>query len=256
MSLSDVQELSEENAHQRRRIGRFYVVMSALLLLFTLAGFSRTLYLRRAFGLPELPAHLYSHGGALTAWFVLALLQACLIRLGHPNVHRAVGIVGIFLAIAVVVTGVSTLVLFSIRNEFPELEPALVSGNLSSLIAFSVCATSGVFLRRKPDAHKRLMLLASIAIVAPALDRLARLPALRDHLVPIFGGFSVPFYLVFAAVGLLFLLVVFLVFDIVTRGRIHRATRWGMAWIVLAGQILGAAIGRGGLWTRFVALFA
>jgi hypothetical protein len=29
-----------------------------------------------------------------------------------------------------------------------------------------------------------------------------------------------------------------------------------MAWIVLVGQILGAGIGRSGLWARFVALFA
>jgi hypothetical protein len=65
-----------------------------------------------------------------------------------------------------------------------------------------------------------------------------------------------PFYLIFAAVGLLFLLVAFLVFDIVSRGRIHRATLWGMAWIVLAAQILGAGIGRSGLWPRFVAFFA
>jgi hypothetical protein len=100
------------------------------------------------------------------------------------------------------------------------------------------------------------MLLASIAIAPPALDRLARLPALRDHLIPIFGGFSMPFYLVFAAVGLVLLLVAFLVFDIVSRRRIHRATIWGMAWIVLVGQILGAGIGRSGLWARFVALFA
>jgi hypothetical protein len=230
--------------------------MSALLLLFILAGFSRTLYLRAAFDLPELPAHLYLHGGVLTAWFAVAFLQACLIKFGRLHIHRAIGTVGIFLAIAVVVTGVATLVLFSIRNEFPELEPALVSGNLSSLIAFSVCITSGVLLRRKPDAHKRLMLLASIAIVAPALDRFARLPALRDHLIPIFGAFPMPFYLVFAAVGLLFLLVVVLVFDFVTRGRIHRATLWGIAWIVLVGQFLGAAIGRGDLWTKFVSLFA
>jgi hypothetical protein len=100
------------------------------------------------------------------------------------------------------------------------------------------------------------MLLASIAIVAPALDRFARLPALRDHLSPLFGVFPAPFYLVFAAVGLLLLLVVVLIFDIVTRGRIHRATLWGIVWIVLVGQFLGAAIGRGSLWTRFVALFA
>jgi hypothetical protein len=100
------------------------------------------------------------------------------------------------------------------------------------------------------------MLLASIAIIAPALDRLARLPGLRDLLIPVFGGFPMPFYLIFAAVGLLFLLVAFLVFDIVSRGRIHRATLWGMAWIVLAAQILGAGIGRSGLWPRFVAFFA
>jgi hypothetical protein len=196
------------------------------------------------------------HGWVLTSWFALAFFQACLIRLGYPHIHRAIGVAGVFLAIAVVVTGMATLVLFSNRNEFPELEPALVAGNLAALISFSICIGSGVFLRRNPEAHKRLMLLASIAIAPPALDRLARLPALRDHLIPIFGGFSMPFYLVFAAVGLVLLLVAFLVFDIVSRRRIHRATIWGMAWIVLVGQILGAGIGRSGLWARFVALFA
>lgn len=47
---------------------------------------------------------------------------------------------------------------------------------------------TGLLLRRRPAAHKRLMLLATIAILGPALARLARLPY--------FGGEGGPFVLI------------------------------------------------------------
>jgi hypothetical protein len=43
--LSDVLKPSAANAHRTTRTGRFYVIMFAALLLLTVAGFSRTLFL-------------------------------------------------------------------------------------------------------------------------------------------------------------------------------------------------------------------
>jgi hypothetical protein len=254
LAMSDIPANAVKEPRRAVR-SRFFTGMCALLFGITLVGFSRTLYLRNAFGLSALPTHLYAHGAVLTGWFALALVQAYFIMTARTHIHRALGVAGVLLAIAVVVVSIVTLVQFSLANEFPDLTPILVSGNLSSLIAFSACFTSGVLLRHRPEAHKRLVLLASIAIVAPALDRLARLPMMREFFVPLLGGFPVPYYLVFAAVALVALLGAVLVFDIVSQRRVHPATLWGVACIVLIGQIFGAAIGRGGPWARFVALF-
>ena len=83
----------------------------------------------------------------------------------------------------------------------------VVWGNLSSAVSFAVLAWTGLLLRRRPAAHKRLMLLATIAILGPALARLARLPY--------FGGEGGPFVLIvtFALLG------VVIVHDVATMRR-------------------------------------
>lgn len=62
---------AERHAATRGRArSRFYAGMSGMLLLIVLAGFSRTLYLRAFFDVPEIPAYVALHGIVLTAWFV------------------------------------------------------------------------------------------------------------------------------------------------------------------------------------------
>lgn len=73
---------------ERRRIG-YFTVMSGALLVFVLAGFSQTFYLRPLGELPPLSGPLHVHGAVLTVWFVLLFVQALLVR--SKNVRVPLG---------------------------------------------------------------------------------------------------------------------------------------------------------------------
>ncbi|WP_291788042.1 hypothetical protein, partial [Cecembia sp.] len=94
---------------------RFYLIITILLLLFVLIGFSRTFYLRPFFEQPErwqldqLPLVYVIHGIVLTAWFMLLVLQSALINLRKVSIHRKLGFAMAFLAVLVVFTGVQVV---------------------------------------------------------------------------------------------------------------------------------------------------
>ena len=81
---------------------------------------------------------------------------------------------------------------------------------------------SAILLRGYPQVHKRLMLLASVAIVGPALARISRWP--------LFGGEDGPF----VPGVLLALLVAVIVHDLVAMRRVHKGTIYGGGAIVIA----------------------
>ncbi len=215
----------------------FYFWVSAALFLLIVAGFSQTYYLRSVIGtahLPpgvqQLPGHLHWHGVILSAWFVLALVQPTLIASRRPQLHRVLGWFGIGVAAALV--GVTLLVLARAVPEPatgvpPEFLPLVIVGDLAVLIAFTILVGAAVLLRRNREAHLRLMLLASIAIVGPAVSRLpGAIPILPVLLLALQVG--VP-------VGLM-------VHDRMRLGRVHGATIFGAALIV-AAMVGGVAVG-------------
>ena len=174
------------------------MVISAVLLLIVLGGFTPTLDLRPVFKPPALPAYLFLHGIVLTSWFAWLFMQSLLIRSGKTALHRRLGVLGAVLAAAVPFAGLmatagvtnrvaaagidldadaSVLVGLGLSGLTVREFLAFVAwANLSSAISFAVLAWTGILLRRRPAAHKRLMLLATVAILGPALARLSRLP--------------------------------------------------------------------------------
>ena len=199
---------------------RFYLFMSALYFAVVLIGFSRSFYLKSYFDFPTLPVHLYLHGFALTLWFALALLQPWLIRNRQAGLHRRLGVIGATLAISVVLTGLWTVAL----RDAPEIDqyPTRAAGNLASLLMFSSCVSFGLFFRKNPETHKRLMLLGSIPILAPALDRLARIPVMNEFWGKILYWFPAPPEVAFAMLSFLFLLLVVVANDLISQRRIHK----------------------------------
>jgi hypothetical protein len=228
----------------------FFVVMTALLSLAVLVGFARTLYLRPLFGLPDMPGYLYVHGAVLTSWFALLAVQVSLVRRGSTATHRRVGPYGAVLAVAVIGTGCFTLAL----GDAPFVDESLSRsfGNLLSLVGFAFCVSVGVVLRNRPEAHKRLMLLGSILITAPALDRAGQLPVLQrviDPLLPNGLGSTGP---VFAGIVTVALMLAVVGYDLVTRRRPHMATLVGLVGIWGLGSAISAALIRSGVWRAFV----
>ena len=230
--------------------GRFFPAMSLLLLLFVFWGFAPTLYLKAFFEVPELPGHLYVHGFVLTAWFLLFFSQTWLIQTKRVQIHRRLGIGGAVLAVAVVAVSVWTLV----RRDLPTMDelPHRAAPNLVLLVVFSLCIGSAVLLRRKPAAHKRLMLIGSIVLTAPALDRMARPQPIHEILETVLPNVIMPPEVLFGLLVLLSLFLTIVVHDLATRGRPHLATISGVLSLFVAAPAIVAALTMSGIWSAFV----
>jgi hypothetical protein len=199
---------------------KFFRYTQALLLLIVISGFARTFYLRTYLGLPPMPWHFYVHGSILTAWMVLAFVQTLLIASRRTSLHRRLGVAGSVLAVAVLV--VTLAVLADREVPFIDEAPGRAFGQLNSVVVFSLCVASGIGLRRRPAAHKRLMLLASIPLAAPALARIPQTPPLSGLFTAIFGDARPA--IVFAAPITLLLVASIVVHDLASTRRLHGAT--------------------------------
>jgi hypothetical protein len=107
----------------------------------------------------------------------------------------------------------------------------------ADMVVFSILVGAGVWFRNRGDIHKRLMLMSTISILTPAI---ARLPGVLA------GG-----PLAFFALTDLFV-VPCLVYDRVTRGRVHPAFWWG-GGALLASQAGRLALSGTSAWLAFAA---
>jgi hypothetical protein len=94
--------------------------------------------------------------------------------------------------------------------------------------------------RRRPDAHKRLILIATMALVGAAFGRF---PWPRFGLPPAAGPVT----------GLGIGLLILIVYEIISIRRIHRSTMWA-APLVFASVALAVPIGMTPAWHAFAAL--
>ena len=92
--------------------------------------------------------------------------------------------------------------------------------NTTSIVAFAILLAAAIVLRRRPDTHKRLMLLASISIIQPAFGRIFRWPVFE---APGLEGVMLSVFAPFALVGAL------IVYDLLSRKSLHPATVTGAA---------------------------
>lgn len=234
-----------------RRQG-FFAVVVAVLSLAVLVGFSRTFYLRPLLGLPEMPAYLYVHGAILTSWFALLAVQVLLVRRGSIALHRRVGPYGAIIAVAAI--GISCFTLALRDAPFVDESLSRSFGNLLSLVGFAFCVSVGLIMRNRPEAHKRLMLLGSILITAPALDRAGRLPVLERLLDPLLSDALGSTGVAFSTIVTLTLMLAVVGYDVVTRRRPHAATLLGLLGIWGVGSAVAAALIGSGAWSAFVRL--
>jgi hypothetical protein len=210
--------------------------MHAVLLLAVLIGFAHTFYLRPLFSSRLLPSILYVHGAVLTVWFLLTVLQGWLVLTQRVALHRRTGYaVAIYAALVVVMGLAADLRMVTEITSPKDPENILFWGNLFSLVLFATYVSLAVIFRKHPEVHMRVVLLASISIVGPALARFA------DFLP---GGFAArPVY---AVAGLLGLFGSLIAFDLTVRRRPHPAS-WIGAIAFVASLVVAAYLALSGI---------
>ena len=183
-------------------------------------GFARTFYLRGYLPLPigagPLSPLLVVHGLLNTSWFALFAVQTLLVARGRTDIHRRLGALGAILAVAVFVTGTITTI-NAVRHGVvsPEFDPRVyfVGATLPSFVLFAVLVAAAVAFRRRPETHKRLMLLATIKLMSAGLDRVFSFNLAGP--VPAFLGHTQLATDIFVIAAVLY--------DLRTRGRVHPA---------------------------------
>jgi hypothetical protein len=165
----------------------FFLYMSLGFLAVALIGFSTTFFLPLARGTFVAPPIVYAHGLLLFVWLIFFIAQAALIRVRTVSLHRRLGWLGALLGIAIVISGVA--VSFHVtRRDLAAGRGDVVLGEfvglLITFLIFGALIAAAIVLRRDSESHKRLLLLVTIWVLAPAWLRFRHFfPAVENPLV-------------------------------------------------------------------------
>jgi uncharacterized membrane protein YozB (DUF420 family) len=166
--------MSIPKSRARQRDGALFALLAVATAAIAFTGFARTYYLGRWFDAPPLSTLVQWHGLLFTAWIAAFAFQVGSIRMRRLKLHRTTGIAGAVLAVLMVVIGSVTAVVSARNGHSPSAAiPALsfLAIPLFNIATFAILIGYALWLRREGPAHKRLMALATIAIMAPAFAR-------------------------------------------------------------------------------------
>jgi hypothetical protein len=174
-----VQTAERNDVRVQLRRSRFFLWASIALGIAVLWGFGPTYFLRSFITTRDITPFIHVHALLFISWVMLMIVQAVLVAAHRTRIHRQIGKLGTLLAAAVVLIGVLVPILATpARVQAWEALPdpvarfAFVAGNASGPILFGLFVTAGFLWRRRAETHKRLMLLASIAIINAAVARI------------------------------------------------------------------------------------
>ena len=229
--------MSGREGELRRGVGRrFYVAMAVAACAIVFAGFARTYYLKGLFGTPELPPLRHIHGLVMTAWFVLFAVQTWLVSTRKVAVHRRLGVAGALLAGIAVVVGFMVAIDAARRGATPGPPPLVfLIVPMADMVIFACLVGTALWFRRRPEIHRRLMLLSTLSILPAAIGRIPFLLAAGP-----LAFFGIPDLIILACVA----------YDTRKNGRLHPAFLWGGLVVILSHPIRMMVAGTA-LWMRF-----
>jgi FtsH-binding integral membrane protein len=203
----------------------FFTGMALATTLAVFVGFSPSYFLRSAALAPLTPLYQV-HGLLFTTWMLLIIVQTSLVAGRRTDIHRRVGVAGAVLAAAVFLMGVMVSIETLRRNGGPAgIDPrTFFAIPLGDMIVFGVLVTAGIVFRQHADTHKRLLLLATISVVTAGVARFFVTIGMPGPL-GLFLGTDV-------------FVLVLVVYDFALRGRLHPATLWGGALVVVFKPML------------------
>ena len=238
----------------RARRAGFYVWMAAVCAVVAFGAFLPTYWLQLAGGTFVGGPLVHLHAAVFTAWTLLFLSQTWLAANGGLRHHRDWGLVGVSLATALVLIGSATAIQSGSGRAaiYGDAALAFMIVPLTAIALFAGFFTAAVANLRRPEVHKRLMLLATISLLNAAVARIFFVlktgggAGLRPGLGP-----PTPMTATIAPALLMDLLVLAaILYDWRARGRPHPAYLAGAA-IFLAVQLLRIPLSQTTQWLAF-----
>jgi hypothetical protein len=208
--------------HARRTpLPGFHMGLAVLMSAIVLLGFW-PFYAALFTGGSGAPAIIYAHAAIFTGWLALLLAQTWLVQRRNVGMHQRVGRFGMMYGIALLLFG--TVIAFvvpamNVTNGTMTLDEAagFLVLPIGDMLLFGGFFAAGMIRRREREAHRRLMVLAAVALIFPGAARFA-LPA---GPIAILGVWLLP-------------LMAAMLHDVYVQRRVHRLY-WIGAGILVAG---------------------
>lgn len=152
---------------------RFPLIAAVALAALIVAGFAKTWYFRLLFDLPPLRLAAHLHGLVATLWLALHIVQARLVAAHRVDLHKRLGIfaacVGFVLAVQSLHLGIGNV---AAGHAPPGRNPLqFLSVPIGTTAMFVLFLAGALALRRRREWHKRLMFLATLGLIVPAMGR-------------------------------------------------------------------------------------
>jgi len=204
--------------------GYFYFGMSLLIAVVVVYGFSHTVERKLFHPVVARPFLLYIHVAIFSGWVIYFILQSALIRKRNVRLHRRLGWFGAGLGAAIPGLGIATAITmarFRVSNfHVTHVESDLIA-QFFDMIAFTIPFALAIHWRKKPEFHRRLILIASCALTSAAFGRFP------THFLPA----------LFAYLGVDALILLGVARDVLLNRRVHPVYVYGFPSLVL-GQTL------------------
>jgi hypothetical protein len=166
--------MTTSGPHRRR----LYIGLSVLMGIIAVAGFWPTYFGPLLAGTFVQPVLIHFHALVFVGWLVLFLTQALLAATGRLSWHLRLGRIGIAYGILLIIVGLFTGISRSAERLVAGGDAAgLLFAAVSDMVVFAGFFGAAIAFRRKPQIHKRLMMVAATMLLVAATGRMSFLPA-------------------------------------------------------------------------------
>ncbi len=239
---------------QRATVSKFYVTMAGVFVAIAFGGFFETYWLQISRGTFTGSPLLHLHGLLFSLWTLFFLSQALLVANRRLRTHRAWGLFGISLATAMLFTGMAVGIeglQSRLQEGYGDTARAFSIVPFTAVTLFAGLVVAAIVNVRRPEWHKRLMLVATAGILQAAVARFFFLaatgggPGMHPGLGP-----PLPIERTMAPGFMVALLIVAaMVRDWRSEGRVHPAYWWGFG-ATMAIQLSRPLLAHTDLWYR------
>jgi hypothetical protein len=234
--MPDTVSLPHATPYKLRPDDVFFPAMAVLLLGVVLFGFAQSYFLAGMFRAPLPNRLVHVHGALFVGWIFLLVAQNILVATRNTRWHMRLGFLGVILPAPMLVLGMLTLFDSIRRNGTGIPAEIILVGDSEELLLFVLLTAWGLLARRSADTHKRLMILGTMAMTGPAIDR-----------------WPWPDSMPLGTIVVYLLLPLFIVaYDLWSRRRVHRST--AIAYALMAALFLTLLpVAKMPLWRQCVA---
>lgn len=226
------------NQHPADR--NFFLIMLLIIWAAILSGFGTEIVQFSKENRLHFPWITHVHALFFVAWLVLFSVQVLLIRKQNYQLHMKLGITATILVPLMVIMGFVVAITSEARKfGTPLSDPAFISIMFGDMLVFGPIAGYGLYLHKQPAAHKRLLLIATLALTDAGFGRwfsskivhlfandLSTYKTLSEGALPFFVGQLLCPLVLILSVG---------VYDLVTRKKIHPVYPWALGWWMIVG---------------------